>query len=428
MTSIQRRREHAERILGAAVTAAHPADLVRRSLHGAVELNGPERIHLLAIGKAAASMSQPVLDLLEDRIAGCLIVLPHGTPADLPAIHGAHPLPDESSVAAGTATMELLGQAGEGDLVLALLSGGGSSVAVQPLPGISVADYARCIDSLMRAGTEIGELNLVRKHIDALKGGGMAALAAPAGVLCLALSDVVGDAVETIASGPFSADPTTGADALRVLQRHGALDDCPPSIRRVLEAASSRELDDATFENVRVRVVGGNDVAVNGAADMAAELGYRVMRPPYPVAGPAREAGVSLASEARRIQREQEWPVCIVAGGETTVAVQGRGRGGRNQELVLAACIELDGATGITVGSIGTDGVDGPTDAAGAIADEESIARAAANGAGAAAALRDNDSYHFHQQAGGLLITGPTDTNVNDVQIALIDDPWGADV
>jgi glycerate 2-kinase len=281
------------------------------------------------------------------------------------------------------------------------------------------------VNTLSRAGADIGETNLVRRHLDVLKGGGMAQLAAPARVLGLVLSDVVGDRLDVIASGPLTPDDSAGEDALIVLRRHDALDCCADSIRLALEAVPrpDRSEHEDLSERVRVRIIGGNDVAMNGAADRAAELGYTVRRAPAPVTGSAREAGFTLAREAVYLQRTDTPPICIVAGGETTVAVQGQGKGGRNQELVLAACIALNGAAGITVASIGTDGVDGATDAAGAIADETSLQDAAAAGVDARPVLADNDSFHFFQASNGLIMTGPTGTNVNDVQIALIGVP-----
>jgi glycerate 2-kinase len=419
------RWEHAESIIQAAIAAADPAPLVERALHGVPELAGDGPVHLLAIGKAAPAMFEPAAALLGSRLARHLIIAPHGTASSREAMFGAHPAPDAGSERAGRAVMELLDGAAAGELVLVLLSGGASSTVAVPLGGIRIEEYAECVEMLMKAGAAVGELNIVRRHIDAIKGGRMAEIAAPAGVLGLVLSDVVGDRLEIIGSGPLTPDDSTCDDAIHVLRRHDVLDHCAPSIRRYLEecAADMREgtADDSlTFENVRVRVIGGNDVALNGAAIRAAELGYAVRRAPAPVTGTAREAGASLAREALHLRRTEELPLCIVAGGETTVAVQGSGRGGRNQELVLAACIALAGTAGVTVASVGTDGVDGSTDAAGAIADEDTLATAAEHGTDASAALDDNDSYGFFDAVGGLVRTGPTGTNVNDVQIALV--------
>jgi glycerate 2-kinase len=425
VSSREDRREHAEAILRAAIEAAHPRPLMERALHGAPELAGDAPVHVVAIGKAAPAMFEPAIEKLGSRAARQLIVAPHGTASERPALYGGHPAPDAMSERAGRAVAELLSAAGAGEIVLVMLSGGASSTVALPLGNITIEEYAQCVNALSRAGAEIGELNLVRRHIDALKGGRMAALAAPAAVLGLVLSDVVGDRLEIIGSGPLTPGESTCGDALHVLRRHDLLDECAPSIRQWLEqgadSGSAGETDPADqLERVRVRIIGGNDVAMNGAADRAAELGYTVRRAPAPVTGAAREAGVTLAREALHLRHTDALPVCIVAGGETTVAVQGGGRGGRNQELVLAACVALGGTTGTTVGSIGTDGIDGATDAAGAIADEDTLANAAAHGVDAAAALNDNDSYGFFKAVAGLVVTGPTGTNVNDVQIALI--------
>jgi glycerate 2-kinase len=426
-------REQAESILRAAVAAADPGPLVRRALEAAPELRGREDVRLIALGKAAPAMAEPAFELLGDRIRHSLIVAPAGTRSARSALYGAHPLPDGSSVAAGRAVHDLLSGARADELVLVLLSGGASSIATLPTGDITVAEYAACIGRLLRAGTDIAGVNIVRKHIDALKGGRMATLAAPAPVLGIVLSDVVHDPLEIIASGPLTPDPSTPADAIAVLRHHGVLDVCADSIRRTLEstsdAAGTRRPapDDPVFASVRVRIAGGNDVAINGAADRAAELGYRIRRATDPVTGPAAEAGASLAREARTLQADGPVPVCIVAGGETTVAVRGSGRGGRNQEIVLAACVELNGAPGITVGSIATDGVDGPTDAAGAVADGNTLRQAAALGLDAARALADNDSHAFFARTGGLIVTGPTGTNLNDVQIALVGEAGTSD-
>lgn len=421
------RREHAEAILRAAVAAADPAPLVQRALHGAVELGDDGPIHLVAIGKAAPAMAAAAADALGDRVTRRLIVAPHGTPAPDGALFGAHPAPDEGSRNAGQAVLEMLESTPPDERILVLLSGGASSCIALPLGDITVEDYAECVTRLMHAGADIGELNLVRKQIDALKGGRMALHAAPSPVLALVLSDVVGDPLDVIASGPLTPDVTTCDDALLVLRRHGLIPGCPPSVLALLERCVERgegespAAEHPAFEQVRVRVVGGNDVAVEGAAEAAARLGYRVLRAPEPVTGRAREAGATMAREARRLLETEPVPACIVAGGETTVAVGGDGRGGRNQELVLSACLALDGLAGITVGSVGTDGVDGNSPAAGAIADESTLPAAGEKGLDVRSVLERNDSYAWFDATDGLLVTGATGTNVNDVHIALIE-------
>jgi glycerate 2-kinase len=424
-------RADAEAILRAAIEAAHPGPLVRRALESAPEIAGGGPIRLVALGKAAPLMADEAFEILGDRVVQHVIVAPHGTAARRPVLHGGHPLPDADSVAAGRAIRDVVTGAARDDAVLVLLSGGGSAAAVLPLDIIEVDEYADCIHRLMRAGADIAELNTVRRHIDGLKGGRMAAMAEPATVLGLVLSDVVDDALETIASGPLSPDPTSAGDALRVLRRYSLVEECAESIHHVLTTCIRTGEDETpgpdapVFERVRVRVIGGNDVAVEGAARAAGDLGYEVRRAIHPVTGAARAAGEALAGEALALRRAGPLPACIVAGGETTVMVRGDGRGGRNQELVLAACIALGGAPGIAVGSAGTDGVDGPTDAAGAVADAGTLARAADAGVDPDVALRENDSHSFFRAAGGLIITGPTGTNVNDVHVALVVDPAG---
>jgi glycerate 2-kinase len=428
------RREHAESILRDAIPAADPAPLVRRALHGAVELADHGPVRIVAIGKAAPGMAAAAAEVLGDRLMDQLVVTPAGTPAPAGTLFGGHPAPDERSVAAGNAVIRTLHRASAGEMLLLLISGGASSCAAVPLGGITIHEYADCVLRLMRAGADIRELNIVRKHLDALKGGRMALHAAPASVLGLVLSDVVGDSLDVIASGPLTPDPTSCDDALHVLRRHGVLSECAGSIRRHLEsqrerdgaadpACESPDAEHPAFAAVRVRIIGGNDVAVEGAAAEAARLGYAVRRAPDPVTGLAREAGRTLAREALLLQRAGDFPSCIVAGGETTVAASGDGRGGRNQEIVLAACIELDSASGITVASVGTDGVDGNSDAAGAMGDEASLEEAAAQQLDIRRIRERNDSYSFFAATDGVIATGPTGTNVNDVHIALIAAP-----
>jgi glycerate 2-kinase len=419
------RRLHAESILRAAIAAADPVPLVQRALQGAIELESATPVRLLAIGKAAPAMASAAADALDNRITGRLIVAPHGTPAPEDALFGAHPAPDTGSLQAGRAVLDLLRSIQPDESIVVLLSGGASATVALPLGDISIDGYADCVMRLLRAGADIHELNIVRKHIDALKGGRMAVLAAPAQVLGLVLSDVVGDPVDVIASAPLTADATTCDDALHVLRRHDLLDVCERAIIDVLENCPEQAPADThpAFENTRVRVIGGNDVAVEGAAAAAEGLGYRVQRAVGAVTGAAREAGVTLAREARRLQREARLPACIVAGGETTVAVRGDGVGGRNQEIVLAGCIELESMSGITIASIGTDGIDGNSDAAGAIADEASLALAQDSGIDLRRIVENNDSYRFFEATDGLVITGATGTNVNDVQLALVVQP-----
>lgn len=414
-------------ILRAAVAAADPAERVRQALLAAPELSHLDRVHVVAIGKAACRMTAAADDVLRTRIAARIVIVPFGSIC-AGALHASHPVPDASSEAAARAVVAAVDRTPRDALLLVLLSGGASALTALPATGIAIADYARCVTLLQRAGADIGEVNTVRKHIDLIKGGRLALLAAPRTVLGLILSDVVGDPVHVIASGPLAADPTTFDDAIAVLRTRGVWEQCAESIRTTLLRGAAR-LDQetpkqpATLQHVRTSVVGGNALARDGAAAAARRLGYRALILNDALAGEARTAANWLTTRARQWQTvlaPGDVPLCLVAGGETTVTVRGRGRGGRNQELVLAAALALDHTQGIIIGAAATDGVDGDSDAAGAVADAASIAAARQRGINPEAMLDDNDSNGFFRVAGGLLVTGPTGTNVMDVQIALV--------
>lgn len=377
-------------------------------------------------------MATAALAALPRAPDSALVVVPH-TSADtrvatagrgLRVLYAAHPVPDDDSVHAGAQAEDLLRGAADGDVVIVLLSGGASSLCVAPAAGVTIEEYAEVVRSLMLAGADIRELNTVRAHIDILKGGGMARISAPARVIGLIVSDVAGNSLDVIASGPLTPCSTTPRDALRVLEKYELTATVPRSVRSALHAA--RDDTPASFSHVSTQIVLDNRAALDGAARAAARLAYDVRITDEPVTGIAREAGRRMAHDAlatARALRASDRPVCVLAGGETTVVVSGTGKGGRNQELILAAAIELAGGARVTVGSIGTDGVDGPTDAAGAVADASTIGTAKAAGFDAVEALRDNDSYSLLGAAGSLIRTGATGTNVMDVQVVLIDPP-----
>jgi hydroxypyruvate reductase len=414
-------------ILRAAIAAADPAERVRHALLAAPELKRADRVHVVAIGKAACRMTAAADDVLKARIASRIVIVPFGSTC-AGALHAAHPVPDASSEAAARALVAAVDRTPPGALLLVLLSGGASALATLPATGITIADYGRCVALLQRAGADIGELNAVRKHIDLLKGGRLAVLAAPRTVLGLVLSDVVDDPVDVIASGPLAPDPTTFDQAIAVLSRRGVWHLCANSIRATLlrgAAGLDQETpkDAAALQHVRLEVIGGNGMARDGAAAAARRLGYRPLIVNPALTGEARAAAAWLAACARRWQTvlaPGEAPLCLVAGGETTVTVRGAGRGGRNQELVLAAALALENTPHIVIGAAATDGIDGNSEAAGAVADAASIAAARERRIDPDARLADNDSYGFFRAAGGLLVTGPTGTNVMDVQIALV--------
>lgn len=341
-----------------------------------------------------------------------------------------HPLPDERGLAAAAEVEALARGLGPRDLLLVLLSGGASALLPAPVPGVSLDDKAALTRQLLHAGAAIGEVNTVRKHLSRLKGGSLARAASGARVACLLLSDVVGDDLSTIASGPTVPDPTTFADALAVLRRRGLLETTPVSVRRHLEAGArgarpeTPKAGDALFRRVATRIVGSNRLSIAAGAREARRQGLRPMVLTSSLEGEAREAArvlVAILRECVEEGRPAAPPVCLLAGGETTVTVRGPGQGGRNQELVVAAVEALSTFPGpAVVASLATDGIDGVGGAAGGVADDESARRAALLGlAPAGAFLETSDSRSFLGPLGDLIVTGPTGTNVVDLTVLL---------
>lgn len=340
---------------------------------------------------------------------------------------GAHPVPDERSVVAARAVHGVAVDAGESDLLVLLLSGGASALMALPADGLTLADKRQASAELLRAGAEVHRLNAVRKHLSAIKGGQLAA-ATRGAVLTLAVSDVAGDDLSAIGSGPTVADATTFADALNVLDTHGGRRRYPPAVVSRFVAGIEGRLPetpkpgDPRLARSRAIVIGGAQSAVEGARAAAVTLGYRVVVLETPVVGDAREAAGRLVATAARLRLEHAAPLCVVSAGETTVRVSGAGKGGRNQECALAMA-ETIGQLGPAAAatSVGTDGVDGPTDAAGGAVDTSTLARATAAGlASPRVYLDDNNSYPFLEGVGDLVRTGPTGTNVGDLQVILI--------
>ena len=424
----------------AALDAVDPGSAVRRhvQLQGdhlniggrTYDLVAFERIWVVGGGKAATAMVAALHAILGDHLAGGLVVTKyhHVEPCldtgPVEVVEAGHPLPDQAGVSATQRMADLLAAVSGRDLVLAVISGGGSALLTLPAAGLTLADLQATTDLLLRCGARISELNAVRKHLSQIKGGGLARLAGQASIVSLILSDVVGDLLDVIASGPTAPDPTTFADAWAVLERYGLGEQVPEAVRERLLAGCDGNLpdtpkpEDRLFERVHNVIVGSNRLAAEGAVGAAGAGGMNALLLSTFVEGEAREVAqvaAALAKELVSHDRPVPRPACLVWGGETTVKVRGNGLGGRNQELALAAAMAMEGLSNVVLVALGTDGTDGPTDAAGAVATGETVARGRALGLEPAAYLANNDSYHFFDGLCDLIRTGPTGTNVNDL-------------
>ena len=429
-----RLREDARACLDAAVGAVEPTRLVTEVFEQHPEtLAGTDPVHIVAVGKAAATMARAACAILGPRIAGGVIIAPTDPetppPGGLRAFRGGHPVPTGGSERGARVVAQLADELDKDDLLLCLLSGGGSALMTLPPSGVSLGDVCETTDLLLRAGATIEELNCVRKHLDLLKGGRLAQIAAPARILALLLSDVLGDRPDVIASGPLSPDPTKFSDALAIVDRHPVRDRFPASALEYLESGARGAVPESPgpdalfFADVEVRIVGSNRMAAQAALQEAERRGYRTRLLTTTLSGKANEVGRMLAAQGLEIVGGRGPivpPACLIAAGETTVDVRGAGRGGRNQELVIGAALALHGSGPVLLASMGTDGIDGASHAAGAFADQTTIARAEALGLNAAAALAANDSTPFFEALDDLIVTGPTGTNVMDVQVVLI--------
>lgn len=388
-------------------------------------------VFVLAAGKAAAAMATAAVEILAVRGVGpgaMAIGLPGQAAGHSVQLHvGGHPLPTRHSLAATRAASDRLAAVGPRTLVLVLLSGGASALLVRPPYDITLEDKAAVTDAFLACGASIAEINTVRKHLSEIKGGGLVRLVAPRPVWGLILSDVVGDDVATIASGPTAPDPTTFADALEIVARYDLATQLPAAVVAHLRAgAEGRHPEtpkpgDSCFRPVTNVIIGSNRLALAAAASRAIELGQRPIVIDEPVTGDTTAAAEDFARTLIRCQRELREPACVIAGGETTVRVRGSGRGGRNQEFALVVARALSGIDGIDLLSAGSDGIDGPTDAAGAFASSLTMPAARSLGIDGSAALRANDSYRFFEAVDGLFRPGPTGTNVMDLKLALLE-------
>jgi glycerate 2-kinase len=392
-------------------------------------LSAFQNIYVIGAGKASAQMARAVERLLGVRIGGGEINVKDGHGAKLRRIRineCGHPVPDRRGVAGARRIAQIASQAGPHDLIVCLISGGASALLPLPAPPITLAEKQQTTRLLLHCGASIHEINGVRKHISRIKGGQLARLAYPATLLTLILSDVIGDDLDVIGSGPTVPDRSTFAEARAIFEKYGIWNKLPVSVRERFRdfAEETPKPGDKIFEKTRNVIVGSNALAIDAAAEEARRLGFHTLVLSTFVEGEAREVARVHAAIAKEIQssgRPVPRPACLISGGETTVTVRGRGLGGRNQEFALAAAIDIAGfGDNMLILSAGTDGTDGPTDAAGAIADSTTLERAQALGLDAAAFLRSNDSYHFFEATADLIKTGPTGTNVADLQIILL--------
>ena len=439
---IARLKTDAEAIFRAGLRAVDPATAVQRAcerdghrlrLHRQVfDLQQIKRVVVVGAGKATAAMARAVEDLLGERIDEGLISVKydHTLPLKhITTIEAGHPLPDTNGVQAARRILAMTRNAQANDLVIVLLSGGGSALLPLPIATIALEEKQSTTERLLACGATIQEINAVRKHLSAIKGGRLAQAAAPATMATLMLSDVVGDQMDVIASGPTVADPTTFSDCLDIIQRYGIQAHLPSSVHSLLaKGAAGRiaETPKATthdWGHVYNGIVGSNTLAVQAAAEYAGRLGYHPLVLTCQLEGDTRKVAKVHAAIARQVAatgQPVDPPACILSGGETTVVVKGGGKGGRNQEFALAAALAIDGAPPMVILSAGTDGTDGPTDAAGAFADPTTVQRAFRAGIDMHRHQAENDAYPLFDALGDLLVTGPTGTNVMDLNVILV--------
>jgi hydroxypyruvate reductase len=409
----------------AAVASAQPALCIAPQLPSPESL-GAGRLVVIGAGKASAAMARAVEDAWRGPLGG-LVVTRYGyaVPCQrIEIVEAAHPVPDDAGVAAAERILEAVRGLAADDLVLCLISGGGSSLLTLPPPGATLADKQALNRALLASGASIGEMNCVRRHVSAIKGGRLAAACHPARVLTLLISDVPGDRPGDIASGPTVADPTTCADALDIVRRYGIA--IPQPLRRLLESGEGESVKpgDPRLARAETRIVAAPQLALEAAAAVARADGVAVHILGDSIEGEAKDVGKVLGAIALQVaERRQPFapPCVLLSGGETTVTVRGGGRGGRNVEFLLALAIGLDGRPGIHALAADTDGVDGQEEIAGALLAPDSLARAWALGMRPKDRLADNDGHGFFQALGDSLVTGPTLTNVNDFRAILID-------
>jgi len=437
---IRRGRDLALLCLEQAVNAADPKRLIkakvkvkkdRLQVGGCTfDLGKFKHVYVVGGGKAGAKMSQAIEEILGKHVTAGVVNIPYGTSQKTNVIElneASHPVPDKAGVDGTLRIMSLAEQAKKDDLVICLISGGGSSLMPLPQEGISLIDKQALTNALLKSGAAITEINTVRKHLSAFKGGWLAKKAYPATLLNLVLSDVMGDPLDSIASGPTVPDTSTFSDARRILKKYGLWLKIPVSIRKILSKGTRGLLqetpkpNDLVFEKVSNFVIGNNRTACLVAIDFLGSKGLNTLLLADTLAGEAKEVGKALAKLASEgfVCNDLHRSLGIIAGGETTVTVRGKGMGGRNQELALSAALNLNESEESVIASFSTDGIDGPTDAAGAIIDGSTLKRARQLGLDPEKYFANNDSYNFFSKLGDLIYTGSTGTNVNDLSVII---------
>ncbi len=431
-------RQLAWQIIQSALKAVDPAKAVKNYFDNAPQIvtqikATPGRIFVVGAGKAGTPMAVAVSQLFSDKISAGLVIVKHDHRGDtalgkIALKEASHPIPDEVGLMATQEITHLLAQTDHNDTVICLISGGASALLSLPAEGISLADLQATTQALLAAGGTINQVNTIRKHLSAIKGGQLARLAAPAKVYTLILSDVVGDPLEVIGSGPTVPDPTTFADAWAIVEQYQLATKLPEAVVQRLQAGLRGGLpdtpkpNDTIFRQVSTTIIGSNRFAAQAAIETAQLAGFEALLLSTFIEGEAREVGRVVAGLAKGLLKDEgstKRPACLVMGGETTVTLQGNGKGGRNQEMALSAAIALTGWNNVLLICLGTDGTDGPTDAAGAFADGTTISRAEGMSMDAVKFLNRNDAYNFFAALDDLIITGPTYTNVNDLIIIL---------
>jgi glycerate 2-kinase len=430
------------RVLAAAIQSADPGVCIKNKLllegdklnidNLSFDLSAHRRIFVIGAGKAVVPMAQAVVEILGNRFYSGLVITKDGYAGvdetfcqkHIELIQAGHPLPDLRNVAASTQMIALVQNLSPVDLVICLISGGGSSLMLHPSNGLSLNDIQETTSLLLSCGASIAEINCVRKHLDELKGGGLATLIYPATVISLILSDVIGDNLDMVASGPTVADPTTYSDAQVVLEKYQVWKNIPSSVRTYLSAGIKGAIPETVkpgnpiLDKVHNILIGNNTQVALTAVQAANELGFCAEFLPVPFQGEASLVGQAIIERVKTLltsDTKSELPACFVAGGETTVTVRGNGKGGRNQELALGAVMNLTSAANLILVSLATDGGDGPTDAAGAVATSQTYSYGLAKGLDPADYLLRNDSYNYFDRLGDLIKIGPTLTNVNDL-------------